>query len=135
MSGYIFPPTAGTRDITAPMEITSQRITDGLPCFPFECECEDSEYGKCSMSATLGCVRVSRVGLSLQRSRTHAELSSRLISLVHHKHTVACICFWRRTFTPLQGKSSVFCYEEGVGASDRAPRFEGDPPAHPKNSP
>lgn len=86
MSGYIFPPTAGTRDITLPMEITSQHTTDGLPYFPFECKCECTEYGKCSVSATPVCVRVSCVGLSLQRSRTHAELSSRPISLVHHTH-------------------------------------------------
>lgn len=86
MSCNIFPPTAGTHDITTPMEITSQRTTDGLPYFPFSVWVCTHRIWKVQRVWHSGCVQVSRMGLSLpeQHSQAHAELSTRAISLVHH---------------------------------------------------
>lgn len=81
MSRNTFPPTAGTHDITTPMEITSQSTTDGLLYFPFECASVFAQNVESATCLPLGCVQVSHLGLSL---RTHAELSTRAILLVHH---------------------------------------------------
>lgn len=82
MSCNVFPPTAGTHDITYGDYITAHHRWPAILSI-WVYECVRTEYGKCNVSDTPAvCRSVARDCPS--PSRTHAELSTRAISLVHH---------------------------------------------------
>lgn len=138
MSCNIFPPTAGTHDITTPMEITSQRTTDGLPYFPFSV-----------WVCTHRIWKVQRVWHWLCAGQSHGTFPPRVAQpnacRAQHSGYLTCAsrtgwlaCAVGDVHSPLRRGSPVCCVMRKawgpVCVSDPASCLWGDLPAHPKNN-
>lgn len=84
-------------------------ITDVLPYFPFEY----MAYGQNMESAG------QSSGTFPPGSQTHAHLSTQAISHTHHAQSGLHTLLETSSLAPSKGKSSVLCFEEGVGAGVR----------------
>lgn len=139
MSCNIFPPTAETHDITTPMEITSQRITDGLPYFPFKWVSVYAQNMESAMCLTLRLCAGQSHGTfppwTAQPNTCRAQHSGYLTCA---SRTGWLACAVGDVHSPLCRGSPVCCVMRKawgpVWVSDPALCLWGDPPAHPKNA-